>query len=89
MCVLRPEARHKVRLLCAVCVCVSNLGHEKVGPWCDAVEFTTSPTPVAQNVRCTNVDMCEVSIEWNPAPAEMVWELEVARKEPRDVFLCF
>ena len=37
-------------IFCVRCVCVSSLGQEKVGPWCDPVEFTTSPIPVAQNV---------------------------------------
>ena len=83
---LKPGTKY---VFCVRCVCVSGLGHEKVGPWCDAVEFTTSPTPVAQNVRCTSVGMCEASIEWDPAPVEMVWELEVARKEPSGAFSVF
>ena len=33
--------------------------------------------------------MCEVSIEWDPAPVEMVWELEIARKEPNIIFDAF
>lgn len=54
---------------------------EKAGPWSPAVEFTTSPVPVAKNLKWKKHRDYSVSITWDPVPVEVTWEVEIRKDE--------
>ena len=71
---LRPKTTYS---FCARCI-----WDDVSGPWSDPVEFTTSPIPVAMNVKCTEAKECEATIAWDPVPVEVIWEVEFRKNDP-------
>ena len=59
---------------------------EKAGPWSSAVEFTTSPVPIVTNAKIKKRTDCSVTVTWDPAPVEVVWEVEIRKDEPFSEF---
>lgn len=54
------------------------------GPWCDVVEFTTSPIPVPTSIECVKAEYSEAIITWKSAPIELTWEVEIHSAESPD-----
>lgn len=55
------------------------------GPWCDIVEFTTSPIPVPTSIECVKAEYSEAIITWKSAPIELTWEVEIHSAESPDI----
>lgn len=70
---LNPETTYMFRVCCS--------WDNNLGPWCDAVEFTTPQIPVPTNVKCTAVKECEATISWDAIAVNVSWEVEICKKK--------